>query len=322
MASSSDRRSDSSANSKSRKRVVIGPGDKTRDRYSSLGASISREPKRSASSTGTRPVPGSLSHAGRGVAGGKAEQREVRLRAHRRAVRLRVVAVLVAVALLVALGTSVYRSQTFAVRKIDVFGASRLSAEQVRTLAGIPKDSTLLRLPIGQIESNLAKSAWIASAQVSRDFPDTVRIRVVERTPAAVVDLGGKTLWLIDGSGTWLSRLSKDTTATPVAIRDVEGLDPVAGRRTGSETLQNALEIVRQLDPTLSKVVRTISAPSIDKTALVTTDDVEIFVGSSEDIGRKQQVAEKILKQQAGKVVYINVRTVDRPTWRGLDADK
>ena len=244
------------------------------------------------------------------------------MRAHRRAVRLRVAAAFVLVAVLVAIGTSVYRSEAFAVRKVDVVGTNRLTAEQVRSLARIPEDSTLLRLPIAQIESNLARSAWIASADVSRDFPDTVRIRVVERVPAAVVDLGGKALWLIDGSGTWLSKLSAETTAAPVAIRGVEGLDPVAGRRTGSETLLNALEIVRQLDPALSKLVRTISAPSIDKTALVTTDDVEIFVGSSEDIERKQQVAEKILKQQAGKVVYINVRTVDRPTWRGLDADK
>jgi cell division protein FtsQ len=322
MGSSSNRRSGSSEPSRSRRRVVIGPGDKTRDRYSSLEASITGDRKRTSSSAARRPVPGSLSNAGRAVAGGKAEQRELRRKAQRRSQSLGVLALLAIVAVAVFLSVYVYRSQAFAVKKTDVVGASRLSADEVRRLSGLSSGETLIRLPTRRLEGNLKRSAWIASAEVSRDFPDTVRIRIVERTPLALVDLGGKTLWLVDRSGIWLAKSSGDSTGTPVVVRDVEGLDPVAGRKTGSETLMNALEVVRSLDASFAKSIHTISAPSIDKTALVTKDDVEVFVGSSDDMARKQQVAEKILKQQAGKVVYINVRTVDRPTWRGLDTKR
>jgi cell division protein FtsQ len=322
MGSNSNRRSVSSEPSRNRKRVVIGPGDRTRDRYSSLEASVTGERKRTSPPAGRRPVPGSLTHAGRAVAGGKAEQRDLRQKAQRRSLRLRALAVLAVFAVAVFASISVYRSQAFAVKRTEVVGASRLSADQVRKLSGLSSRETLLRLPARRLERNLKRSAWVASAEVSRDFPDTVRIRIVERTPLALVDLGGKTLWLVDGSGIWLAKSSGDSTGTAVVVRDVEGLDPVAGRRTDSETLMNALEIARSLDASFAKSIHTISAPSIDKTALVTSDDVEVFVGSSDDIARKQQVAEKILKQQAGKVVYINVRTVDRPTWRGLDTKR
>jgi hypothetical protein len=34
---------------------------------------------------------------------------------------------------------------------------------------------------------------------------------------------------------------------------------------------------------------------------------------------KKDAVITSILARQKGKLVYINVRTPDRPTWRGLD---
>ena len=317
MESSSNRKSGSSERSKSRKRVVIAAGDSTRDRYSSLEASIVE--KRDRAPSGRRPVPGTLTSAGRRVAGNKAEEREVRKRAQRRAVRLRVAAAVLFVGAVVLALVWLYRSPAFTAKTVDVVGAKRLTREQILTLAALPTDVTLLRLPSADIEARLEKSPWVSSAEVTRDFPDTIRLRVVERTPSAVVSTGGKARWLVDGTGIWLAPQSANATSASVLVRDVDGLDPVAGSKTKSETLLNVLEIVAQLDPTFMAGIRAISAPSIDKTALVTRDDVEVFVGSSDDIGRKQQVAKQILKDQAGKVVYINVRTVDRPTWRGLD---
>ncbi|MBU4555302.1 MAG: hypothetical protein KJ747_00320, partial [Actinobacteria bacterium] len=84
---------------------------------------------------------------------------------------------------------------------------------------------------------------------------------------------------------------------------------------------RNALRVWKALSSELRAKTRTISAPSVDKTALMTTDDIAIFMGSSEDIERKDLVARRILEEQAGKVVSINVRTVDRPTWRGVDTE-
>lgn len=321
MASNSNPRSPSSEPSRSRKRLVIEPGDTTRARYSSLEDSIVGKGTRTSASA-RKPVPGDPKSAGRRVAGSKAEERSIRLSKQRRGGRLRILVAVVAGVAVIAGAVWLYRSPAFRVKRVDVVGVRRLTAAQVRSLAKVPRDATLLRLPAAEIEARLAKSPWISAAEVTRDFPDGVRIRVTERSPLALVTTSGKARWLVDKTGVWLAPQSMSATSALIVVRDVTGLDPVAGRKTQSETLINALEVISQLDSTMSSATAEVSAPSIDKTALVTKNDVEVFVGPSDDIGRKLQVAEQILKDQAGKVVYINVRTVDRPTWRGLEQDQ
>ena len=326
MASNSDRRSDSSDRSTNRRRVVIGPQDTSRVRYEGVAhektgkrnSASARSGARSKERTKSRPVPGDLSSAGRRVAGNRAEERDRRLQQQRRKGRLRVAAIALAVLAVVASVVAVYRSNVFSVERIDVVGEARLTKSQVRELAKVPPDTTLLRFPASEIEARLRRSPWVATAEVSRDFPDGMRIRIVEREPAALVDAGGSAIWQVDEAGVWLAPHSGEATSALVLIRDVPGLDPVPGRRTRSDTLMNAIEIARRLNGYMRPIVRTVVAPAIDKTALVTANDVEIFVGSSDEIYRKQEIAQKILEQQAGKVIYINVRSIDRPTWRGL----
>jgi cell division protein FtsQ len=325
MASNSDRRSDSSDRSTSRRRVVIGPQDTSRVRYD--GAARGEAPKRDSErarrgGSRSKPVPGDLTSPGRRVAGNRAEERDRRLHRQRRKTRLRVALIVLAVVAVVASVVLIYRSSVFSIGRVDVVGARRLTKDQVRAIAQVPADATLLRLPVRDIEARLRRSPWVATAEVSRDFPDGLRIRITEREPAALVDAGGSAIWQVDATGVWLAPDSGETTSSLVLIRDVPGLDPAPGRRTRSETLMNAVEVARQLDTYLRPLVRTVVAPAIDKTALITADDVEIFVGSSDDIARKQEIARKILQQQAGKVVYINVRSVDRPTWRGLPENR
>ena len=46
--------------------------------------------------------------------------------------------------------------------------------------------------------------------------------------------------------------------------------------------------------------------------------DVQVFVGSSEEIARKDELIRGILDSEK-EVIYINVRVPERPTFRGLD---
>jgi len=248
----------------------------------------------------------------------KRDLRERRLKEQRLKSRFMVILIIVA-ALLVVFGVvSIYRSSLFAVENVVVVGNSHLTADEVRALAAVPRDATLLRFPARDVESRLEENPWILNATVTRDFPDTMRVRVSEYTPAALVDTGGAVFWLVDGQGWVIAQQTPETTSTLITIRDLEAFEPVEGERSTSEALRNALRVWEGLGPELRERTRVISAPSVDKTALMTKDDITIFVGSSEDIERKDLVARRILEEQAGKVVSINVRTVDRPTWRGV----
>jgi cell division protein FtsQ len=102
-------------------------------------------------------------------------------------------------------------------------------------------------------------------------------------------------------------------------VREAPGAVPIAGKATASKELRNALAVIDGLSPELRGRVQTVSASTVDKTALTLADGIQVFVGSVDQIAKKDQLVRQILKKEK-KLVYINVRVVERPTWRGLDA--
>ena len=315
MASNSRRKSDSSARSSGRRKVVISAGDTSRVRKAEAKVKVQEKhpAPRSTSSSG-RP-------AGRRVADAKRSDRERRIRARRRMLLLRLIVAGAILTLLVASVIAIYRSSWFSIDTIEIVGAQRLSAETVREIAAVRPDATLLRFPVSEVTERLESDPRIATAIVTRDFPDTVRIRVEERIPFLLIDDGSESFWSVDSGGFVIEQLTPDASSTVMVVRDVAGLDPQPGNKTLSETVLNAIAVWEGISEELRSRVRVISAPDIDKTALITTDDVTIFIGSAEDISKKDIVVRSILEERSGTVVSINVRTVDRPTWRDLEEE-
>jgi len=318
MASNSPRKSDSSARSRSRKKVVIAPGPPRRDSAtaSTVGAkAATRTPAAKAEAR----TPGAK-RDGRGgglLSRDKRRQREERLTGARRERQVRV-GLIAAAAVIVLVGVvAVWRSSTFPVRRVVVEGNHQLSTAQVLALANVPKDATLLRFPGGAVRQRLLTNPWIASARVSRVLPDGMRLHIEERLPSAKLDVKSS-FWLVDSSGLVLGRVPVTGFASLPVVRDVEGLKPKAGEPTRSSELKNALDVLAGISTQLRSTVRVVSAPSIDKTALYTADGIEIFFGEATDLEKKDVVARRIMQEQKGKVVSINVRTTDRPTWHGL----
>ncbi len=254
----------------------------------------------------------------------KRSDRERRLSEQRLKSQIRVVGVVLAVVAVVIAVVGIYRSPLFSISRMEVVGTERMSPAEVVRLAAVPADATLIRFPADRVAANVARDPRVDSVTVSRVFPDAMRIRVVERHPIAIVDTG-TTTWLIDaqgfviaaGSGTPTGSVPATTTAIPL-IRDVKGLDLKAGRRATSEPLLNAVTVLSTISPELRSQVKSVSAPEIDSTTLFTADKVEIVFGSATDAVKKDAIVRKILADQRGKVVSIDVRTTDRPTWRGL----
>ena len=261
-----------------------------------------------------------MSEAARKVADARRDERDRRRRSLQRR-RFAVIAglVLVIIALIWGLA-ALWRAPIFPVRTVEVSGNHRLKTADVIAMARLAPDETLLRVNRAQVRDQLLASPWIDTVEVSRDFPGTLRIAITERAPAAVVDAGGTSLWLVSADGHWLGPRAAEDTMPLVPIRDVENAKPIAGRTTNSAELRNALAILSGITPELHARVRAVSAPSIDKTALLLDNDVQVFMGSAEDLGKKDQLVREILAKQKN-VVYINVRVPERAVWRGLGKD-
>jgi len=325
MASNSGRRYGSSGRSGPRKRVVIGADETVRVRYNKNQPEVEAERRsttRQSANVATkragvsRPAP---SKQGQRVSAAKREEREHRQRVS----KWRRIGLIAGVVALLAVATwgirAVYRAPVFVVENVEIQGARHLSREQVLALARVPSDAALLRLPSSAIRNRLLADPWVIDAQVARDFPNTVRIIVTEREPAVVVDMGGTELWVVSKDGYWLGKRGEEETSA-VVVRDIDDASPVVGRRASSDELANAIKVAVGISPELLRITRAISAPSVEKTALITEDDVEIYIGEATQLAAKDRVAREILAREKGKVVYINVRVVDRPTWRGLES--
>jgi len=330
MASNSGRRSGSSGRSSGRKRVVIGADETTRVRYEKDAPQVEserrkqpRQPRQEPPRARTKAAPRAKSAprptgAGRIMAAEKRDERERRRRAIGRRRFLLVALAVAAVAALIWGLVALWRAPLFPVQQVIVTGNRHLTTDAIIGRAEIPSGTTLPRLPRARIEQRLSLDPWIAAVEVDRDYPSTVRIAVTERTPAALVDMGGTNLWVVSKDGYWLGPRAAEDTAALTAIRDVPSLVPTSGAAVSSPEVENAVAVLAGVDPALMSRVRAVSAPSVDKTALILDDDVQVFVGSSDEIGKKSQLALEILKTQKG-LVYINVRVTSRPTWRGLD---
>jgi cell division protein FtsQ len=108
-------------------------------------------------------------------------------------------ALLVAAALvLIAAGLYGLARETsmFAVRTVDVQGASPALAAQVRAALRPLEGKSLLALKAGTIVPTVENLPAVRSAGYDRDFPHTLRVRVVPEEPVAVLRSGAAS-WLI-----------------------------------------------------------------------------------------------------------------------------
>lgn len=118
--------------------------------------------------------------------------------------RRRVAAAVVAVFLLSALALVVrvvlYDSRLLDVQGVQVEGISTLPETDIVGAAAVPIGAPLASIDLGGVAARVAQVPAVASAVVTRSWPHTVTVTVVERTPVAsattpagvaLVDAGG-----------------------------------------------------------------------------------------------------------------------------------
>lgn len=96
-------------------------------------------------------------------------------------------------------GRFLLASDYFRVASVRVECQQRLKAEEIVALSDIRKGTSIFELDLETIGKKIEENPWIASASVQRAFPQEVVIRVAERQPRAIANLGY--LYYIDETG-------------------------------------------------------------------------------------------------------------------------
>ena len=116
-------------------------------------------------------------------------------------------------------------SPRFAITTIEVNGAQRLDAEQIRAALPAQIGDNVFETKLDDLVVALRTNPWIAQADAHRVLPHTIVIDIREHAPAAVVQLGS--LYLVDAEGHPFKRAelgADDGAGLPI----ITGLDRTA----------------------------------------------------------------------------------------------
>lgn len=227
---------------------------------------------------------GAPGDAGRRAAG----RRPHRVRAvdPRRRLAIRVGLALTAVAVAVWV---VWGSPLLAVSSVRVDGAGSLTAEQVRTAAGVEEGTPLLRVDTDAAATRVARLPQVASVQVTRGWPQTVVVTVEERVPVAVVRQAG-TRSLVDAGGVLFDTVTGEPPAGVVPL-------DVAAPGPDDPATRAGLAALVELPRDVRAQVAAVAATSGNDVTLTLTDGTTVVWGSASESADKADVLVALLGQ-------------------------
>ena len=196
-----------------------------------------------------------------------------------------VIAALVAVVWLLLVGP------VLGVRSVQVDGVRTLPADQVRETAGIASGTPLLRVDLDAARARVARLPQVASVKVTRGWPHTVVVTVVERVPVAFVGEPGSRS-LMDAKGVLFDTV---TGAPPAGVVPLE----VSSPGPGDPATMAALAAVEALSSKLRGQVASVAATTPDDVTLTLTDGTLVRWGGPEKSGRKGDALEAVIGQLA-----------------------
>jgi cell division protein FtsQ len=212
-------------------------------------------------------------------------------------------ALAIAAAGLVFAGYRVAASASFfQVRRVEVQGNSRVSANDVQALVRKETESTgVWKADLAGITARLENLPWVKTAVVSRVLPDGIRVRISERVPRAVARTGSGRFRWVDEDAVLLGEMLPTDQLPSFFLRGLNDEDSVAARQENRERVQKFLELQHDWDAAgLSERISEVNLIDVrDVRAQLAGDSSQIEVRlGSHDHGKRLQDALNVLDSQ------------------------
>jgi cell division protein FtsQ len=218
--------------------------------------------------------------------------------------------VLVVAAVVVAAGWTWRHTQSdarFALKTIEVTGAVHTPRASVDSITRAYVGGNLFKLDIANVQNDLGKLGWIRRIEAEKKLPDTLRVRIVERTPVALLQSGDR-LRYVDESGVAFAELSPSVG---------DGDLPLITNAGGAE-LTRCVALLRALRARDAEVYARISevrpvAP--DAFALFDRELGTVVYASAGDLTSKWRELHAIAQSEKldrGAIEYADLRFADR----------
>ena len=190
----------------------------------------------------------------------------------------------------------------FQLRKVELQGNSRASAEQVQSLIRREVGRTgVWQADLNDIAARLERLPWIRAAIVSRVLPDGIRVRLLEREPAAVVRTSGGRFYWVDVDAVLLGQMLPTDQMPVFFLRGLNEEESEAARKENIERVERFLDMQEEWSAAgLSERVSEVNLADMrDVRAQLTGNDsqIEVRLGASE-FGKRLKQALDVLDEQ------------------------
>jgi cell division protein FtsQ len=172
------------------------------------------------------------------------------------------------------------------VDRIEVAGAHQTSEDAILEASRIAPGDPMVMLDTGAAEQRIGELPWIAGAQVSQEWPGTVRIAVTERTPVAVVGFEqGEAMAVVDGEG----RVLQVTESSPEGLVRIEGLSVAVAE--GQQLPDDAAQALRVAAAGAQHMPALLESVNLDLVGVLhdhgSGAGAQVRFGSADDIDEK-----------------------------------
>jgi cell division protein FtsQ len=188
----------------------------------------------------------------------------------------------------------VYGTAVLGVRDVRVVGTDFLTPLQVQQAAAVPMREPLARVDLDKVRARVRGLAPVDKAVVSRSWPGTIKIEVVERTPVAAVPAGPEQWTLIDGAGVAYRSVSRQPDGLPLA--------QLAAPGPGDVNTRSALTVLSSLTGDLREQLVGISVQAPAQIKLVLRNNRTVVWGDDTQSATKAQVATALLKRKGDTI--------------------
>lgn len=112
----------------------------------------------------------------------------------------------------------------FGLKEIQVTGNTRISRGDILKIAEVGLGLNSFAMNVSQVESRVSENPWVQSATVRREFPDRLRIAVVEKVPAFWLRQGD-TLYFADSRGRVIAPMHPGESDSLPVLSVADGID-------------------------------------------------------------------------------------------------
>ncbi|NTW05490.1 MAG: FtsQ-type POTRA domain-containing protein [Peptococcaceae bacterium] len=205
------------------------------------------------------------------------------------------------------------QSSFFKVKEIRVIGNKTLSIEKIVTKSEIYTGDNIFKIDLKTSEEMIITIPEIKRVDMSRIFPATVEIKIVEREPLVLLPIQGGFVQ-VDEDGVCLRSSDLVSDKFPV-ITGVEFKNPIPGKKIVSKSLDKGIMTVKAFPKVLLSLISEINIEG-DKIIAYTTDGIQCRLGMAEDMKKKGEVFLKVLEElkvKDNKIEYLDLSLAESP---------